>query len=115
MLDDWIAAGYKRFKLHHTALDKNADFGLQKLFHDDSGKRYYITVYVYDRTRYPGYPWNEEAPDPYGFMPTAQFHINDEAAFFNVEMNGKFTLAEMEDWFNRLWELFGKPYYRKDE
>jgi len=115
MLDDWIAAGYKRFELNESPLNKSADFGLQKLFRDDIGKRYYITVYVYDRTRYPGYPWHDAIPEPYGFMPTAQFHIKEESAFFNVEMNGKIDIAEMEVWFEGLWNLFGKPYYRKDE
>lgn len=116
MLDEWIAAGYKRFETRNNSLNKNSDFGLQKLFRDEIGKRYYITVYVYDRTRYPGYPWLEKEPQQYGFMPTAQFHTND-TTFFNIEMNqvsGPFNIAEMEEWFDSLWRFFGKPYYRKD-
>ena len=119
MLDDWIAAGYKRFELDNSPINKLADFGLPKLFRDDTGKRYYITVYVYDRTCYPGYPWNDAMPEQYGFMPTAQFHVGEEGSyeqpFFNIEMNGRFTITEAEEWFAKIWELFGKPYYRKDE
>ena len=111
---DWLSAGYKRFELRKP-LTKSADFGLQKLFRDDTGKRYYITVYVYDRTRYPGYPWQDAFPEPYGFMPTAQFNLVEHEAFFNVEMNGKIDIAEMEVWFELLWERFGNPYYSKDE
>ena len=111
---DWLSAGYKRFELRKP-LTKSADFGLQKLFRDDTGKRYYITVYVYDRTRYPGYPWQDALPEPYGFMPTAQFNLGENMAWFDVEMNGKFTIAECEEWFDKLWVLFGKPYYSKDE
>ena len=119
MLDDWIAAGYKRFELNTAPLNKNADFGLQKLFRDDTGKQYYITVYVYDRTRYPGYPWDSKDDAPYGFIPTAHFFVGEEGAhsqpFFNIEMNGRFNITEAEEWFAKIWELFGKPYYRKDE
>ena len=114
---EWLSAGYKRFELHDKSLNKLADFGLQKLFRDDTGKRYYITVYAYDRSRYPGYPWEDALPEPYGFMPTAQFNLTlgEHRVFFNVEMNGKIDIAEMEVWFELLWEMFGKPYYSKDE
>lgn len=119
-LDDWLTAGYKRFALTDNPLNKHADFGLQKLFSDDIGKRYYITVYVYDRSHYPGYPWEESEPEPHGFMPTAQFHVgktddNSRYPFFNLEMNGTFTIAECEAWFNKAWEMFGKPYYSEWE
>lgn len=114
-LDDWLTAGYKRFALNDSPLDKNADFGLQKLISDDIGKRYFITVYVYDRSRYPGYPWKETNPQPYGFMPTSHFLDGRDGPFFNLEMNGTFTIAECEDWFNKAWEVFGKPYYERWE
>jgi hypothetical protein len=112
-ISDWTNAGYKRFTFS-SAINKNADFGLQKLFSDDIGKRYYITVYVYDRSKYPGYPWQEAEPQQYGFMPTCHFLDGSDGPFFNLEMNGTFTISECEVWFNRAWEIFGKPYYRKD-
>lgn len=116
MIDDWLSAGYKRFEFSKEGdIFKSADFGLQKLFRDDTGKRYYITVYVYDRSRYPGYPWEDALPEPYGFVPTTQFNLGENMAWFDVGMNGKFTIAECEEWFDKLWVLFGKPYYSKDE
>lgn len=108
-IEDFESAGYKRFALR--TFTKNADFGLQKLFRDDDGKRYYITIYVYDRTLYPGYPWQESTPSPFGFMPTAQFVIGQ--AFFGVEMSGEFSVEECESWFDKLWVTFGRPYYER--
>lgn len=116
-IDDWITAGYKQFDIGESSIHNSADFGLQKLFSDEIGKRYYITVYVYDRSRYPGYPWNESEPQQYGFMPTSHFRLGGyedyRYPFFNLEMNGTFTISECEDWFNKAWEMFGKPYYEK--
>ena len=51
--DDWIAAGYKRYEVRNKQTNKLADFLLQKRFDDDVGKKYFITVYCYDRTKYP--------------------------------------------------------------
>lgn len=112
-LDDWLDAGYKRWETQGKQINKLADFGLQKLICDDAGRRYYITVYVYDRTRYPGYPWQEEDPEPYGFMPTAQFVV--DKPFFNIEVNGDLgTVAEVEAWVEKFWEAAGKPYSSRD-
>lgn len=111
-LQDWIDAGYKRWETHRSEAYKLADFGLQKLISDSLGRRYYITVFVYDRTRYPGYPWQDNDPQPYGFMPTAQFR-NDckESPFYNVSVNGTFTITEVENWLDRVWVVSGRPYY----
>ena len=114
-LDDWLSAGYKRFEMNNSPINKSADFGMQKLFSDDTGKRYYITVYVYDRSRYPGYPWGKDDEPQYGFMPTTHYTVGKDDEynypFFNLEMNGTFTIAEAEAWFEKAWEMFGKPYY----
>lgn len=48
---DFIKAGYRKFK-GYTG-HENSDYGLQKLIADEIGKRYYITVSVYDWTKYP--------------------------------------------------------------
>lgn len=106
-IKDWIDAGYKRFELTDRLLNKNADFGLQKSFRDEQGKKFYITVYVYDRDKYP----NKYKVDRYGFMPTANFDLRDNQPFFNVDMNGTFTIEECEAWFERMFEFFGRPYY----
>ena len=47
--EDWIAKGYKQFK---STIKPLADFGLQKRFDDENGKRYFITVWVYDNSAY---------------------------------------------------------------
>lgn len=109
-LKDWMAAGYQRWETSCKEIHKLADFGLQKLIRDDLGKKYHITVYVYDRTKYPGYPWLDTDPNPYGFMPTIQFTIPD-GVFFDLTMNGEFTIRRVEDELENLWEHFGRPYY----
>jgi len=105
--EDWIDKGYKRFELVDGLFDRNADFVLQKCFKDEQGKKFYITVYVYDRDKY----LIKDHPDRYGFMPTAQFELRDNKPFFNLEMNGTFTIDECERWFEDAFRFFGSPYY----
>lgn len=107
-IKDWTDAGYKMFDVKVSYINRNADFGLQKCISDDKGKKYYITVYVYDREKYSG---DYNVVDRYGFMPTVHFDLRDNQPFFNVDMNGNFTINECELWFEGLFEFFGKPYY----
>lgn len=108
--EDWIAAGYKRFEFSDRTLNKLADFGLQKRFDDEEGKKYFITVYVYDWSKYP-----QHHGDPFGFMPDVQFRLGNDAPTFDITMNGTFDIAIVEKEMKRLWEHFGKPYYDKWE
>lgn len=112
--DDWISAGYKRFEIppKNKTINNNADFLLQKRFDDHVGKRYYITVFCYDRTAYPP-PHNNGI----GFMPTVQFVIESEnkRPFFNIELNDFQDIATVEAWVHTLWDLFGRPYYEELE
>lgn len=114
-LDDWLNAGYKRYEIpSYSEAYKLADFFLQKCLTDDVGKKYHITVYVYDRSRYPDYP--EHYTEQYGFMPVGHFSLAGiDSPFFEVSMNGTFTNEECESWFDKLWVVFGKPYYREYE
>ena len=48
--EDWEAKGYKRFSNTHRILGDYCSFGLQKLVSDEIGKKYYITVKVYDNS-----------------------------------------------------------------
>jgi hypothetical protein len=112
--DDWLAAGYKKYspsRFSHEA----SDYTLQKRFDDQRGKRYYITVACYDRSRYPQPPHNVGV----GYMPTAQFVLGDNLPFFDVRMNGIDDwgggIEGVEAWFERLWVLFHRPYYEKWE
>jgi len=43
--EDWEAQGYERFK---STIKPHVAFGLQKRFDDETGKKYFITVWVYD-------------------------------------------------------------------
>lgn len=55
IVQDWINQGYKKF---HSTFKEYADYGLQKLIKDEVGKKYFITVWVYENSysrTYPGY------------------------------------------------------------
>ena len=112
--DDWITAGYKWHDVSNHDLHKHASYLLQKRFDDEEGKKYFITVYCYDRSKYPP-PHNKGI----GYMPTAHFTLGDNMPFFNVEMNGIESwdggVNGVEAWFDALWKGFGKPYYEKWE
>lgn len=110
--EDWIAAGYRRFELH-SEFNKRADFGLQKRFDDEKGKKYFITVYVYDNKTLP--MWNEikQHTKEYGFMPNVQFRIGNDDPFFDITIGGTFDIARCESEIERLWVHFGCPYYEE--
>ena len=112
--DDWLAAGYKRYEVKDKPMNRLADFLLQKRFDDERGKKYFIVVYCYDKSKYPP-PHNIGV----GYMPAAQYSLGDNLPFFNVEMNGiegwGGGVEGVEGWFDRLWVLFGRPYYERWE
>lgn len=118
-LDDWIAAGYKRYEVTNRELNKLADFLLQKRFDDDEGKKYFITVYCYDRTNYPEPHMSFFKNKSIAYTPTAQFVLGDNLPHFNIEMNGIESMAggikAVEDWFEVFWKVFRQPYYEKWE
>lgn len=112
---EWESHGYKYHKLRNEneqqrSMNKLADFLLQKLISDEHGKKYYITVFCYDRKKYPTYGIKLSE---YGYMPTVQFYIQKEhtGPFFNVEMNNIRSITEVEEYFEKLWNLFGCVYY----
>ena len=103
--EDFIQAGYKKFQ--NTA-GKLADFGLQKLFADEHGKRYYLTVWAYDWKDYP----NIYQQHPWGFEPDVQF-TGSKYKTSNVQLiiDDSTTVKEIEDTYEAFWEMLGKPYY----
>lgn len=115
--DDWVAAGYKRFDVANKEMNKLADFLLQKRFDDDEGKKYFITVYCYDRTKYPEPYRSHVGINTIGYMPTAQFVLGDNLPHFDIEMNGIESMTggikAVEDWFEVFWKVFRQPYYEK--
>lgn len=103
--EDWLAAEYRSFD---TRNEKLSDFGLQKRFDDEKGKKYFITVYVYDWIKYP-----QHIGERFGFMPTVNFNLGGDNPFFDVSMNGTFDIAQCETEIERLWVYFGMPYYEE--
>lgn len=116
LVDEWIARGYRRHDFNKDderarIINKNSDFILQKRFDDSTGKKYFITVYVYNRLSYP-VELRQVMPE-YGFMPTAHFSLRDAQPFFNIEMNSPQSIDQVESYFEMFWDTLNRPYYEK--
>jgi len=113
--EDWIAVGYRKSPTN-PILDKNADYILQKLFSDDAGKRYYLTVYVYEnynKSYYEKYNAQcEGTVPPYAYTPDVQFSPEGECTM-NVQllMDRDSTINAVESQVYDLWLDLGCPYY----
>ena len=106
----WMNQGYRKF----SQKLKLADFILQKVVSDEIGKRYYITVYVYDWLKY---PTNIHRGKRWGYMADVQFCFED-GSFTNVEYSSFTSIEQVEKHFDSLWNFFGKVYseeYDEDE
>ena len=118
-LDDWLAAGYRRFDFASNSspvINKHADFLLQRRIDDEAGKKYFMTVYCYDRTRYP--IEHQKYMPEIGFMVDVQFALGDYKPFFGIEMNAVDSLnsvAEVEEYYEKFWQLLGCHYYERWE
>lgn len=110
-VDDWYAAGYKRWETREEQIHKLANFGLQKRFDDSVGKKYFITVYVYDNKRFKEY---NQTLDDFGFMPVVQFcegiYPTVEIKIFEEEDQ---TIEKIETLVEHLWLALNKPYEEK--
>jgi len=108
--EDWIAAGYKQFS-HVSHVRSYARFGLQKLFSDSKGKRYYLTVFVYDNRKYERNAYMQ-LPD-YTFEPDAQFTFDDKPTInISIGLSGSnWSIAGVEKQVEELWVAVGMPYY----
>ena len=103
-VQDWIDAGYKRFnQVKHVK--PYAEFGLQKCISDNKGKRYHITVFVYDMSNY--------TQQPFSFSPDVQFQNFDNKHTVSMELHTReeTTVQEVEDFFDKMWKGVGEPYY----
>ena len=114
-VQEWLDRGYRRYEVddRQSEIYKRASFMLQKRFDDTRGKRYFITVYCYDRTKYPKYA-QVNLPE-IGFMPSANFNLGDDKPFFNVQMNDIENIDQVEEYFERFWNMLEKPYYEEFE
>ena len=110
---DFIDAGYRRFdQVNH--IREHAAYGLQKLISDSVGKRYYITVYVYDN-REINSRFGANMPD-FSFSPDCQFRDGEENEMFvNVELllHKDNTIEDIEQKFDIMWKALGSFYYEK--
>lgn len=112
--EDWEAQGYKRF---NSAIKPHAVFGLRKRFDDDEGKRYYITVWVYDNTPYMG---KYTGYDRWSFQPEVQFNANNttfDVQYFhrNSVQWGVTSIEQVEAFFHKMWKDMACDYYEKLE
>jgi len=109
-VQDWINQGYKKFTSAHK---EYADYGLQKLIKDEIGKKYHITVWVYENSN-KGY--FREGMQEVSFAPDVQFRIHkedEELPTVNMEfiLNNSSTIQEVQEMIEGYWLSSGKPYY----
>jgi len=109
---EWIDAGYKKFSQPHGL--NSADFGLQKLFRDDTGKQYYLTVFVYENYNKSYYEQHKEYMNTWSYAPDLQFNPKNKMTM-NVEllMDNESTIQDVEQQVHELWVMLGEPYYEK--
>ena len=109
--DQWIAAGYNKFK-NNGIINEYSDYGLQKLFSDFLGKQYYLTVYVYENFNKDYYAKYNGAILPYSFSPDVQF-TPDGKMTLHVQfgMDADTTIEDVENQVRELWVSVGSPYY----
>ena len=104
-VQDWLDAGYKK----HDQYINLSDYLLQKLISDNKGKRYYITVFVYEHFNK---DYFSDAMHHVGFSPDVQFGLDEKPTVdTSLILHKGCSIKEVEDMFNTLWEALGKPYY----
>lgn len=111
--EDFVKAGYRKFD-NVKYIKDFAAYGLQKLISDSVGKRYYITVYVYDN-REIKQKINENMPD-FSLLPDCQFRDGEENEMFvNIELvlHKDNTIEDIEQKFDTIWKALGCIYYEK--
>lgn len=104
---DFTDSGYKQFP--SSGLN-NSDFGLQKLISDDFGKRYYITVWAYDWSKYPQY----NHPRKISFSPDVQLRLeNGTNIDVQILLNPDSSIQDIQSFYNEMWEKFNCQYYER--
>lgn len=116
--EDWEAQGYKRFK---STIKPSAAFGLQKRFDDEVGKKYFITIWVYDHEddyhkRFMDLPRWKDQFSRYGFQPDVQLACNDvpfdiSLHFSNSNKWGVTPIEYVERFFEKMWRDMDCDYY----
>lgn len=112
---EMIDKGYKTFKSGFN----NSLRGFQKLFDDDKGKRYFITIWHYNHAEQLD---RDDVPKKDSYTADSQFRFGkeDKDATCNVEFWGDVlpneyrpltTLKDIEDFFEKFWYLMKPDYY----
>jgi hypothetical protein len=106
-VDDFIKAGYKRFDSDGW---NDSDFGLQKLFSDEKGKKYFITLWVYDFSKYK----KVTSENKIRFSPDVQFTMDngDRRVTINLHINDDDTVEYIEKFYEDMWYSFKSDYYQ---
>ncbi len=105
--EDWEAKGYKRFSNTHHLLGDYCSFGLQKLVSDEIGKKYYITVKVYDNSDLVERGQNISS---WSYSPSLQF-ISEGVTFDFDPFFHDTTIEGMEKFIQGVWDKLDCDYY----
>jgi len=107
---EWIDSGYVKFSQPQGY--NSADYGLQKLFKDELGKQYYLTVFVYENYKKSYYEQHKEHMNTWSYQPDLQFTPEGKLTM-NIEflMDNGSTIQDVEDQVQELWVSLNKPYY----
>ena len=107
---DFIKAGYRKYPI--GSFDRSttlADFSLQKRIDDDKGKKYFITIYVYDyvKSNHAG-----KMQKDWGFAPKSQF-CRGKHPTIDTELivDTNTSIEEIEATFEALFTASGAEYY----
>jgi hypothetical protein len=112
---EMVDKGYKTFKSGFNSSLR----GFQKLFNDDKGKRYFITIWHYNHAEQLD---RDDVPKKDSYTADSQFTFKnqDKDATCNVEFWGDVTpneyrplttLKDIEDFFEKFWYLMKPDYY----
>lgn len=107
--DQLIAAGYIPFKQKH--LRSYTDNFYQKLVADVVGKKYYITVAVYDNRQY-----QDRLPqlEDLSYRPFVQF-TDYNGLVFDVEIHSPKSVEEIDQFCDKIWCSLVCSYYEQYE
>lgn len=107
----WMDRGY--LKYNQDSLN-HSDYLLQKRVDDEFGKKYYITVYVYDNLKmmqtYPSFP---KFLTDHTYMVECNFELGNDGPTVNPRITNFSTIDEVEELCEKFWVMLDKPYYEK--
>jgi len=103
---DFLNAGYRNFT--QRGVKQYTDEGFQKKITDDSGIRYFITVFIYDWKDFPQVI--DVKKNRYSYEPDVQFRTDNPV---NVQLLSPESIEEIETKLDTIWKALGCPYYER--